>query len=69
MTQSQHDRFAKCLAETSETTGMVVLYHREVAFEYGDVQEVSDLASCRKSVLSMLYGIHVHSGTIYIQAQ
>ncbi len=62
LNQSQLDEFAKHLKETSDTTGMIVLYDGKVAFEYGDIQEVSYIASCRKSVLSMLYGKHVHAG-------
>jgi CubicO group peptidase (beta-lactamase class C family) len=43
---------------------MVVLYDGKVFYEYGDIQEVSYIASCRKSVLSMLYGKYVDDGTI-----
>jgi CubicO group peptidase (beta-lactamase class C family) len=35
-----------------------------VLYQYGDVTTVSYLASVRKSVLSMLYGIHVARGSI-----
>lgn len=35
-----------------------------VLFEYGDVETVSYLASVRKSILSMLYGIYVERGVI-----
>ncbi|MBR0237186.1 MAG: serine hydrolase [Thermoguttaceae bacterium] len=46
------------------TTGMVILVHGKTVFTYGDVTEVSYIASCRKSVLSMMYGAYVENGTI-----
>ena len=46
------------------TTGLMIIVHGRVAFEYGDVKEVSYIASCRKSVLSMMYGNYVESGKI-----
>ena len=62
--QIQLDQLTNYLQQQSDTTGMMVLYDGKVAYEYGDVQEVSYIASCRKGVLSMLYGKHVHSGLI-----
>lgn len=47
------------LSDSSETTGLIVLIDGEVVYEYGDLQVVSYIASCRKSVLSMLYGKYV----------
>ncbi len=58
------DVLTKHLKENSKTTGMLVLYDGKVVYEYGDIKEVSYLASCRKSVLSMLYGKHVENGTV-----
>ena len=46
------------------TTGMVVLYKGQLLYEYGDIKRVSYIASCRKSVLSMLYGSLVEDGTV-----
>ena len=37
-----------------------------VVWTYGDIEELSYLASCRKSVLSMLYGYWVENGTIIL---
>jgi CubicO group peptidase (beta-lactamase class C family) len=51
------------LAGMSTTAFMAVVGGR-VLFEYGDVEAVSYLASVRKSVLSMLYGIYVDRGVI-----
>lgn len=49
---------------TLATTGMMAVVGGRVLFEYGDVQAVSYLASVRKSILSMLYGIYVERGAI-----
>ncbi len=50
--------------ENLDTTSVVVLKDGEVVYQYGDTSVVSYLASCRKSILSMLYGPHVADGTI-----
>lgn len=52
------------LKDESETTAMLVLENGKVVYEYGDLSQVSYIASCRKSVLAMLYGKYVESGTI-----
>ena len=49
---------------TLKTTGMVVVVDGKILMEYGNVTELSYLASARKSVLSMLYGKYVANGTI-----
>jgi len=46
------------------TTGMLAVAGGRVFFEYGDPIAVSYLASVRKSILSMLYGIYVDRGVI-----
>ncbi len=46
------------------STGFMAVVGGRVLMEYGDVQEVSYLASVRKSILSMLYGRHVADGSI-----
>jgi len=46
------------------TTGFVAVVGGRVLMDYGDVQVISYLASVRKSVLSMLYGIYVERGAI-----
>lgn len=62
--QTQLDALTQYLETNLETTGLMILQDGKVLYEYGDVAEVSYLASCRKSVLAMLYGKHVESGTI-----
>lgn len=46
------------------TTAMMVVEHGRVVFEYGDLTRQSYLASVRKSVLSMLYGIEIARGKV-----
>ncbi len=55
------------IRDSSNTTGLIVVDRGRVVFEYGDVAELSYLASVRKSVLAMLYGKYVENGTIDLQ--
>lgn len=48
----------------SNTTGLVVVDRGRVVFTYGDIAELSYVASVRKSILAMLYGAWVENGTI-----
>jgi CubicO group peptidase (beta-lactamase class C family) len=48
------------------TTAFMAIVGGRVLMDYGDVSAVSYLASVRKSVLSMLYGIHIERGEIDI---
>ena len=63
-TQERLDLLASYLKNNLETTGMVILKKGKILFEYGNIEEVSYIASCRKSVLSILYGKYVENGTI-----
>lgn len=45
-------------------TGLLVIYKGKILFDFGDIKELSYIASCRKSVLSMLYGRYVEKGII-----
>jgi len=47
-----------------ESTGLMVIYDGKVLYENGDLSEVSYIASCRKSILSILYGKYVEDKTI-----
>src|SRR5262245_24176596 len=49
---------------TLPTTSMMVVVGGRQVFEYGDLAQVSYLASARKSILSMLYGKYVERGVI-----
>jgi CubicO group peptidase (beta-lactamase class C family) len=50
--------------KTLDTTGLLVVAGGKVLLEYGDLEELSYLASVRKSILAMLYGKYVTDGTI-----
>ena len=52
------------IVDSSVVTGLVIVQDGEIVFEYGDLGENSYIASCRKSVLAMLYGKYVEDGTI-----
>src|SRR5687768_7823248 len=52
------------IRDQSHTTGLVVVDRGRVVYQYGDIQELSYVASVRKSILSMLYGYWVENDTI-----
>ncbi|MEZ4423537.1 MAG: serine hydrolase [Gemmatimonadota bacterium] len=56
------------LADSSVATGVVVAHEGRVVFTFGDVEELSYLASVRKSLLAMLYGTWVEKGVIDLDA-
>ncbi len=56
------------IRDSANTTGLVVVDRGRVVFTYGDIEELSYLASVRKSILSMLYGKWVENGTIDLDA-
>ena len=51
-------------AKGLSTSAMMAVAGGKVVYEYGDVTEVSYLASVRKSILAMMYGNYVKSGAI-----
>jgi CubicO group peptidase (beta-lactamase class C family) len=52
------------IRDDSNTTGLVVVDRGRVVYQYGDIAELSYVASVRKSILAMLYGYWVENGTI-----
>lgn len=50
--------------EELPSDAMMVVSGGRVAYAYGDVRQVSYLASVRKSILAMLYGPYVEDGTV-----
>lgn len=48
-------------------TGLVIVNKGKMLFGFGDIKELSYIASCRKSVLSILYGPYVESGKINLE--
>ena len=61
-------RGVDAFVRTLDTTGLMVVQHGRVIYEFGDVTRLSYLASARKSVLSMLYGPYVASRKIRLDA-
>lgn len=58
-------RFAR---DSSNTTGFVVVDRGRVVFQFGDIEDLSYVASVRKSILAMLYGTWVEKGVIDLEA-
>ena len=54
----------KFAIDSTNTTGLIAVVDGKILFEYGDIEELSYIASCRKSILSMMYGKYVKNGTI-----
>jgi len=57
-------KLRKYLIDSTSLTGFMIVHKGKVVFEYGDVAENSYIASCRKSILAMLYGHYVTLGEI-----
>lgn len=55
---------ADALRDDSNATGVVVAHRGRMVLRYGDVEDLSYVASVRKSILAMLYGKYVADGTI-----
>ena len=56
--------FNRYIIDSTSVTGLLIVHNGEIIFDYGDIRENSYIASCRKSVLAMLYGKYVEDGTI-----
>ena len=54
----------QALISRMNSSAMVVVEHGKIVYSYGDLTAQSYLASVRKSILSMLYGIEVARGHI-----
>jgi CubicO group peptidase (beta-lactamase class C family) len=61
---SEHQTFTRYIIDSTHITGLVIIHKGQVVFEFGDLEENSYIASCRKSVLAILYGKYVESGQI-----
>lgn len=55
------------IRDSSNTTGLMVVDRGRVVLRFGDVEELSYLASVRKSILAILYGKYVQDGTIDLE--
>ena len=56
--------YRKYITDSTKITGLVIVQNGQIIFNYGDIEENSYIASCRKSVLSMIYGKYVLNGEI-----
>lgn len=61
------DGLLKYVTDSTQITGMMIIDGGKQIFEYGDLKELSYIASCRKSVCAMLYGPFVESGKINLK--
>jgi CubicO group peptidase (beta-lactamase class C family) len=57
---------AAAIAKSEKTSALMVVVDGRVLLEYGDMSELSYIASVRKSILSMLYGKYVEDGSVRI---
>ena len=57
-------QLSKFIEEKSNTTGLYVLHKGKEFFQYGDINDISYIASCRKSILAILMGKYVKNKTI-----
>lgn len=62
------EELRKYIRENRTTTSMMVIVGGKVIFSMGDLEEPVRIASCRKSLMSMLYGKYVENGTIDLDA-
>lgn len=56
--------FNKYIIDSTKVTGLMLIHNGKVVFDYGDIKENSYIASCRKSILAMIFGKYVENGTI-----
>jgi len=56
--------FTRYIVDSTNITGLLIIHKGEIVLEYGDIEENSYIASCRKSILAMLFGKYVEKGTI-----
>jgi CubicO group peptidase (beta-lactamase class C family) len=62
--QEKLKKLRRFIVDDCHTTGMVVVQGGKILFEFGDIKELSYIASCRKSILSMLYGPFIENNII-----
>ena len=62
------EELRKYIQENLTTTSMMIIVGGKVIFKMGDLEEPVRIASCRKSLLSMLYGKYVENGTVDLDA-
>lgn len=58
------DDTTRFIRDEANTTGLVVVDRGRIVYTFGDIEELSYVASVRKSILAMLYGFWVENGII-----
>ena len=58
------EKVTNFVIDSTHATGIIVIVGGEQIYSFGVLNRLSYLASCRKSLLSMLYGKYVENGTI-----
>jgi CubicO group peptidase (beta-lactamase class C family) len=58
------NKLKRFVIDSTNATGMIVIKSGKILLNYGDTSEISYIASCRKSILSILYGPFVEKGKI-----
>lgn len=61
---AERRNFERYIIDSTNITGLVLVHKGQIVLEYGNINENSYIASCRKSILAMLYGKYVENGTI-----
>ena len=59
--------FNRYIIDSTNITGLVIIHKGQIVLEYGDIEENSYIASCRKSILAMLFGKFVENGTLDLE--
>lgn len=62
--ENKLDELREYIIDSTAITGIMIIHEGKVVLEYGNVSENSYIASCRKSIMAMLYGKYVKDGTI-----
>lgn len=55
---------AKEFSQGIQTAAVMIIYDGKVLYHWGEISRKFNIHSCRKSLLSALYGIHVDNGNI-----
>lgn len=58
------NEFQRYVVDSTNLTGLVIAHRGKLIHAYGDIRDNSYIASCRKSVLAMIYGEYVMNGQI-----
>jgi CubicO group peptidase (beta-lactamase class C family) len=64
---TERSAFTRYIIDSTQITGLLIIHKGQIVLEYGDIEENSYIASCRKSVLAMLYGKYVTNKQINIE--